>query len=869
MAVPESNRQALSARGATRAPLSPPQLRLWLHAQIDPLSSAYTMVRPYRIEGPLVIEALRQSLATIIERHEALRTTFHVEGAGPVQCVQAPTTFDLTVVDLSGQPDDRKNQEIDAFVAAEARRPFDLSRDLLIRAAVLRCAPADHVLVIAQHHIASDRWSVGNLHRELASAYRAAVTGTAPDLPSLPIQYADYAAWQHDRVRSEDVERQLSYWRRQLSGAPPFLELPAAHHSTSATLMTAGYVVRVLPPRLADAIEQLARANRATPFMALLAAWNVLIHRLTGVTDVVVGCPTAGRSEPQTERLIGFFANTLVLRSDISGCPTFVDYLQRVRGAALAAYDHQDVPFERLVETLNPVRDGYRTPLVQVLIGYQNVHAVPLTLHGLEVHDQGRHNEVAPFPLEIAMTRTTEGLQVRVAYQSEIFDRPTIGRWLGHFEVMLEDIVRNPHNAVTRLALMDAEERARVIDISRGRAVIAATVDRTADSLVADQVERTPDAVAIQAGSDVLTFRKLWEQAGHLAARLHAVGVERGHYVAILLPPSVDALVAILGTLRAGAAYVPLDPSHPPRRHALVLETVRPAALIAGHGQSISLPECDAPIVAAIADDDAAELDTSFAHDSANTAYVLFTSGSTGRPKGVALPHRALANLIGWHKRHERLGLPSRTLQYTPLTFDVSFQEIFTTWCTGGTVVLVDDDTRRDPAALLRAIAGERISRLYMPFVALRQLAAAARRDAQPLPALRDIISAGEVLHLPEDLRALLGRLGHCRLHNHYGPTEASVVATETLPAETATWPATAPIGRPIDGVTVGVVDRLLQPVPIGVSGEIVIGGICLADGYVGKPDLTRERFVEGSEAGSGRLYRTGDQGMWRADGIL
>jgi amino acid adenylation domain-containing protein len=849
-------------------PLSFAQQRLWFIDQLAPNSSFYNIPHAVRLQGRLAAAALEQSLDEIVRRHEVLRTAFLSEGGQPVQAIAPHRRRALPLIDLRRSPDPERAAR--RLAAEDAQRPFDLSEGGPLRATLLRLAEEEHVVLLTMHHIASDGWSMGVLLKEVAALYEAYAGGGPSPLAELPLQYGDYAVWQRGWLRGERLEAQLAYWRRRLEGAPPVLELPSDRPRPAVQSHRGGEKQVLLPPALCETLKAISLGQGVTLFMTALAAFKVLLARYTGQEDVVVGTSMAGRTREELEGLVGFFVNTLVLRTDLSGDPTFTELLGRVREVTLGAYEHQDLPFERLVEELQPERDLRRQPLFQVMAVGQNTPSGSLEMPGLTLSLLPGGWVTAKFDLTLQIIETGRGLLLSLEYSADLFDEQSIGRMLGHYLRLLECAAADPRRRLSDLELLTADEREQIVrrwNDSREAWAEASLLD-----LFAAQVERTPDAPAVEFEGQHLSYRELCARADGVARRLRESGVGADSRVGVCVERGLETAVAVLGVLKAGGAYVPLDPAYPVERLAFMLEDARCAVLLTDRRRPAGLPETNARVLTL--DEDSHQLaDASDRRPNAlvypeSLAYVIYTSGSTGRPKGVAMPHRALVNLIRWQTAE--LPGPARTLQFASLSFDVSFQEMFSTWCAGGTLLLVGDDLRRDPHALLRFMSERRVERVFLPFVYLQHLAEAYAEGGPEPESLREIVTAGERLEVTALVARLCGRV-RCRLHNHYGPTETHAATAYTLDGEPEAWPSLPPIGRPIANARVYILDGRLRPAPVGVAGEVYIGGAGVARGYMERPGLTGERFIPdpfGAEAG-GRLYRTGDLARYLSGGEI
>jgi len=862
-------------RRATRdsPPLAFAQQRLWFLNQLEPESCAYNQPKAVRLSGPLDVTALRQALDQIVARHEVLRTTFAAVEGSPVQVIAESRSLDLAVIDLRTWPDTVRDAEVHRLLAETIRRPFDLSRDLMLRGLLLGLDDEQHILLLVTHHIASDGLSSGILWQELTALYRASASGHPPSLQEPPVQYADYAVWQRQWLQGEVLATQLSYWKKRLSDIP-VLQLPTDRPRPAVQGDRGATHAFVLPKDLSEALKALNRQEGATLFMTLLAAFQTLLHRYTGQSDIVVGSPIAGRNRTEIERLIGFFVNTVVLRTDLSGNPTFRQLLARVQDIALGAYLHQDLPFEKLVEELHPERNLSTSPLFQVMFGYQNAPRQPVELPGLTTSPIDVDSGTAKFDLLLSMREDTGGLRGSLEYNTDLFDPATITRMVDHFQTLLRAIVADPDRPLSELSLLTGAERQQLLGEWNDTDTPYPS-DTCVHHLFEAQVERAPDSVALVFEDQHLTYRELNRRANRLAHYLRTLGVGPEALVGICMERSLEMVVAVLGILKAGGTYVPLDREYPKERLAFMLEDALVTVLLTQARLADDSPEHRAHVVYVDTDWELIAQESAenpFSGVTAeNSAYVLYTSGSTGHPKAVAMSHRPLCNLLSWQLSHFTPPLEARTLQFASLSFDVSFQEIFSTWCSGGTLLMISEDLRRDAAALFRFLEAKSVERLFVPFVVLQQLAEVAASKGSLILRLRDVITAGEQLHITRPIARLFDRLEHCHLHNQYGPSETHVVTSFTLTGSPSGWPALPPIGRPVSNAQIYLLDDHLHPVPIGITGQLHIGSNCLARGYLNLPDLTAEKFISHpfrTEPGA-RLYKTGDLARYMPDGNI
>ncbi|MBA2448198.1 MAG: amino acid adenylation domain-containing protein [Chloroflexi bacterium] len=848
----------------TDPPLSFAQQRLWFLDQLVPGEPFYNLASALCLSGKLEVAALERSFSEITRRHETLRTTFHPIESRPVQVIAPATPLTLPVVDLSRLPETERDVAAVRLAQEEARRPFDLARGPLLRATLLRLGAEEHVLLLTLHHIASDDWSKGVLNRELAALYEAYAVGRPSPLPEPAIQYADFAVWQRERLRGEALEAQLAYWKRQLAGLPE-LDLPAARPRPPVQSFRGDRHSLLLPEALSEALKALSRREGATLFMTLLAAFQTLLARYTGQDDVVVGSPIAGRNRVEIEPLIGFFVNTLVLRTDLSGDPTFRELLARVRNVALGAYGHQELPFEQLVEALQPERDLSRNPLFQVTFVLQNTPSRPLQLRSLAVRPMVVDGAMEKFDLTLSMRETEQGLEGSLRYSTDLFDGPTIARMAGHLRILLEGIVADPDRRLSELPLLTEPEHYQML-VQWNATATEYPSDRCIHELFEAQAARTPDAVAVVFEDRQLTYRELDAHANRLAHHLRGRGVGPEVPVGICVERSLEMVIGLLGILKAGGGYLPLDPTYPTERLAFMLDDAR-APVVVTHGRLLeALSDRPARVVCLDTDRDriARESDGNpiSGATAANLAYIIYTSGSTGRPKGVEIRHDSVLNLVAWHQRVYGVTPADRATQLAGPAFDASVWEVWPYLTAGASIHLPDEMTRTSPPKLLEWLAARGITLCFLP----TPLAEAVLEGPWPTGlALRALLTGGDQLRRrPREGLPF-------SVVNHYGPTECTVVTTWGPVSADSETGAPPPIGRPIANTRVYVLDRQLQPVPVGVPGELHIGGDGLAQGYLHRPELTAERFVSdpfGGEPGA-RLYKTGDLARYCPDGSL
>jgi amino acid adenylation domain-containing protein len=836
-------------------PLSFAQERLWFLERLLPGIGIYNMPVRMRLSGAVDAEALRGAWEAVVARHEALRVRYRAgEDGSPVQEIAPPARFDLPVVDVASEGEAR------AWLDEEAWRPFDRESGPLARAALLRVSADDSILAMNVHHSVGDGWSWGLIFRDVAAAYEALRRGEAADLPDLPLQYADFAAWQRGWLTGERVETQLAYWKQALQGAPAVLELPTDRPRPVSLAHRGALHPFALSPELAAKLRALAAREGATEFMVLLAAFQSLLARWAGARDVVVGSPIAGRNHHETEDIVGFFVNMLPLRAELSANPTFRDLLAHVRRTTLDAYAHQDLPFERLVEEMRVERSISYEPVFQVSFSLQNIPEMALKLDGVRAEPMEVDPRAAKYDLTLEMREVDGRLSGAFEYDTELFDAATAARLAGHFARLLETIAADPDSRPLDADLLDEAERETLARWSHGDGDAPADFVSLPDAFEARGAV-DPAAPAIRFDGRTTTYGELNARANRIARRLRAMGAGPDERIAICLPRTPDAVAAILGALKTGAGYVPLDPAHPSARLAMVLADARPVAVVTSSAVSDRL-SADLPKL--ILDAQAGEIDGECAENLGvaihpkSLLYVLYTSGSTGTPKGVMIEHASVAALLGWLETVEPAEERKSVLASTSFTFDVSVAEVLGTLCLGGTLVMVEN------ALELARVPAEEGVRLA-PMV---PTAAAELLRTGGLPSSLVALNLGGE-PVPHALVEALHATGTVRaVRNLYGPTECTVYATW---ADLRPEDPRPPVGRQVTGSRAYVVDENLRPSPIGVPGELFLGGACVGRGYVARPAMTAERFVPdpfSAEPGA-RMYRTGDRIRWRADGQM
>jgi amino acid adenylation domain-containing protein/FkbH-like protein len=888
-----------------RAPLSFAQQRLWFLDQLVPNTPLYNVPLAARLSGPLNVSALEKALQIIISRHAALRTRFESHDGTPTQVVSSRLGFILPVASAPNAV------EAECLVREELKRPFNLvATEPLLRGLLVRVNPEEHFLALTMHHIVADEWSLKILFRELEELYSAQSEGRDPNLPDLPIQYTDYASWQRDSYSATALQEQLDYWKNQLAGKPPLTELMPDRPRSSGAAFNGRAISRSLEPSLLEAVKRLAMDQNATPFMLFLAALNVLIHRCSGLEDIIIGAPAAGRQNVETEGLIGFFVNTLLQRNNLAGNPAFVDLLRRVRDVALGAYARQELPFEKVIEALAPDRSSSHLIFTNIMFALQTCVTDGISLPGLKVECIDVDTGTSKFDLTLVVQDFGRGAALRAEYNSDLFDAGTVERLLKHFENLLRGIVANPSQRISELPLLDQEEhRVLLEDWNRTTSaypsvVIAKSVSEfpftgsagvspasvgvsPADlcnplgkhhtrhlcihEIFEQRAAEFPDDMAVSWGADALTYRELNERANQLARFLARHNIKPGDPVAIFIDRSIQMIVATLAILKAGGAYVPLDPRCPQRRLAFIIADTRASLVISQsnsltflprHGvKSISL-DADSGLIAS----ESVENPINRAEPE-NVAYIIYTSGSTGQPKGVAVPHRAVVRLVV-NTNYIELNRTDRIAQVSNPSFDAATFEIWGALLNGGQLRGIAQEVALSPRDFARELQEQGITAMFLTSALFSQMAAEVPGAFR---SLRTLIAGGEALD-PKAVRSVLGDRPPLRLLNGYGPTENTTFTCCCLLAGISENTASVPIGKPISNTQVYILDQHRQPVPVGAPGELYAGGDGLAAGYWNRPELTGEKFILHQFTPDGpchRLYRTGDLARWLPDGNI
>jgi amino acid adenylation domain-containing protein len=861
---------AIPPRGAGPAPLSFAQERLWFLDRMEPGNAFYNLPNAVRLRGALDAAALERALGEIVRRHEALRTTFGEADGAPVQTIAPFGGFALPVEDLSGLGEADREAAVRQRVAEEARRAFDLAAGPLFRAALLRVGAEDHVLLFSMHHIVGDGWSIGVLLREQSALYAAYLAGGESPLSELEVQYADYAVWQRGQLAGEVLDRQLAYWRERLAGAPELLELPADHPRPAVQTYRGATVPVELSAELLERLQALGRSEGATLYMTLLGAFQVLLSKHAGSEDIVVGSPIAGRTRQEVEALIGLFVNTLVLRTDLSGDPTFREILRRAREATLGAYAHQEMPIEKLVAELQPERSLSHSPLFQVMFQLDKAGGGGGALPGLSVRSAGAEHASAQFDLSLELVATPRGLRGGLIYSTDLFERGTAERMLGHLARVLEQVAADPDVRLSRLALAGPEERAQVV-VEWNRTGRPFPREACIHQLFQAQAERTPGAVALVWGAREMTYRELDARANRLAHHLAGLGVGPESRVGLRLERSVENVVATLAVLKAGGCCIPVDTSYPAERMELMLADSGVRILLSDGGLAAPPAGSDLHVIRLdqMADVLASQPDhaPSTNASAGNLAYVFYTSGSTGRPKGVMMGHREVVQFAACIPDTMPMGPGDRVAQASNASFDAAVFEIWGALLNGATLVGIDRDVLLSAPRLGQALREQGITHLYQTAALFNQH---VREQVDVYAGLRQLVFGAEAVGT-ESVRRMLRSGKPARVLHEYGPTEATVWCTLEEVEEVAEDAPTVLIGGPIPNARAYVLDPAGEPLPVGVPGDLCIGGDGVVRGYLGRPGLTAERFVPDPFAAEpgGRMYRTGDRARWRAGGKL
>jgi len=866
-------------RDTNHAPLSFAQQRLWLVLQLDPDNVSYNVPEALLLEGPIYVTALAQSLSEIVRRHEALRTTFQLVSGEPMQVIAQPEPIELEVIDLRQLTRREREKTVQRLTDEEAWRPFDLARGPLLRVKLLELEDTEHILLLTLHHIVSDGWSISVLWNEVTTLYKVFNRGQSSPFPELPIQYADFAMWQRDWLSGAVLEAQLSYWREKLSGALPVLVLPTDRLRPAIQSHRGAGKALALPPKLSRKLWSFSDDEGVTLFMTLLAAFQVLLHRYTRQTDISLGVPIANRNRAETESLIGFFVNNLVLRCDLNGNPDFRSFLAQVRNDTLNAYAHQDMPFEKLVEELRSDHSLSYMPLFQLMFMVQNSPSTNFPLEDLSISEVDIDVSTTKYDLSLSVNELDDHLYLFAVYNSDLFDASTIERLLKNYQVLLEGIVANPQQQIAEFPLLTEDERFLLAEVNDTWAEYPEGM--RVHELFEEQATLRPEAIAICDEGRELTYGELNRQANKLAEYLRRRGVGPETTVGILMERALEMVVALLGVLKAGGAYLPLDLNYPKQRLALMLEETQVGLILTQEQWQKSLPDFNGEVLSLNSD---LIWSSSFSLSAENSslkaelktiadslAFVFYTSGSTGKPKGVMATQRSAVNYLTSIVRDYEVSPVDTVLQTASLSFDASVRDIIGPIIAGAKLVLVPDNEVKDPFALLSRIKAYDVTCiLSITPTVLRSLTDAAAETGTNGTTLRLILTSGESLSLSEcaRVRAVLGE--RISIVNQYGATECTMSSSRyRVPESQSSGMALA--GKPIANSQVYILDPHFGQCPVGVPGEIHIGGVGVARGYLMSPDLTALKYIPNpfAERAGARMYRTGDVGRFLPAGDI
>ncbi|MHC0068640.1 non-ribosomal peptide synthetase [Nostoc sp. UIC 10890] len=854
----------LPASQHSNLPLSFAQQRLWFLNQLEPDSTAYNMPTAYRLTGILNVTALKQSLNEIWQRHSILRATFVSMDGQPSQAILKDINLTLLFIDLQEIPEANRETQTQRFATQEAQQPFDLAKGPLFRAKLLRLATTEHVLLLTMHHIVNDGWSYNIFFRELVVLYTAFSTGEHLSLSEPSIQYTDFAVWQRQCLQGEVLESQLNYWKQQLGGKLPILQLPTNYSRPAVQTYRGAYQSLELSLDLTQALKTLSEQERVTLFMTLLAVFKVLLYRYSGLEDIIIGTPIAGRNREETEQLIGLFVNSLPLRTNLGQNLTFRELLSQVREVTLEAYSHQDFPLEKLIEELQPERDTSRSPLFQVMFVFQNTPSSSCELLGLTITPLEVHTGTAKFDLTLYLEETSEGICGGIEYNTDLFESTTITRMVGHFQTLLESIVANPQQHISNLPLLRAAEQHQLL-VEWNNTQTDYPKDTCIHELFEEQVAKTPDAVAVIFENQQLTYQQLNYCANELAHYLISLGVKPEVKVGICVERSLDLIVGLLGILKAGGAYVPLDPAYPQERLAFMLQDSQISILLTQQHLLKTLPSYQAQVICLDRDRDCIAAHQQNSPESYiapdNLIYTIYTSGSTGKPKGVQITHRNIVNFLTAIQQHLQLTNLDSLLSVTSLSFDIAGLEIFLPLTLGAKVILVSREVTADGLQLLKQLNNSAATVMQATPATWEMLLEAGWKGKAQLK----ILCGGEAL--TQNLATQLLQQG-TEVWNLYGPTETTIWSTIHRIDQQQ---ALVTIGRPIANTQIYILDKYLQPVPVGIPGELYIGGAGLARGYFHQPELTKEKFIQNpfSSDPESRLYKTGDLARYLGGGNI
>ncbi|MEC9375343.1 MAG: amino acid adenylation domain-containing protein [Pseudomonadota bacterium] len=842
-------------------PLSYAQQRIWILDEIDSNSSAYNVPHAVSLGKNVNKIALQEAIDALVARHESLRTFFARNQAEPVQIIAPKLERPIDLISVDSKKERRA--KIESLVSQR----FDLSKGPLCNFHLIECSNLDPVLLINMHHSISDVWSLDIINRELSVLYNGVLEGITPELPIINIQYADYSIWQRNLLQEGQFDEQLKYWLNKLSGIPSTLEIPTDRPRPSKQTFNGSRVFRYLTIEKQKSIKALSRANNATLFMTLLSVFQVLLYRYSNQEDIVIGTPIANRGLIELENIVGFFLNTLAIRCNVGKKTKFCDLLAKTRETTLEAFANQTLPFEKLVEELKIDRDMSRSPVFQTMFIMQNSQFEELVFEEQETKQVEFDINTTKFDLSLTAWEGDDGIGLQFEYNTDLFDPETIEQMANHYEALLQEVIDHSDLEIAKLALLNKKEKDHIL-VGLNKTETDKLNTKSIKDMFELQVNNTPDEIALRLGKKIFTYTELNDWANALAKYLTDLGIQSGSRIAICCPRSIELAISALAAVKSGGCYVPIDPTYPEERIEAMLTDSEAECILTL--SSLKLPNHEIPLIHL----DTLEFETENTNNPSNQPklsdplYCIYTSGSTGVPKGVELSHEGLANLIGWQCHQPGLGKAARTLQFASFSFDVSFQELFSTWCTGGELIMVDDALRQDLPALANFITEEGIERLFLHFAALQPLTE-CWQTAKQTPNLKDIIVAGEQLKITESIRNLFDQLNKAALHNQYGPSETHVVTALTLSGKSKNWPTLPFIGRPVWNTKCYILDSNKEPVPIGIAGELYLGGKQIALGYVNRPTLNNEKFIPSPFVMGDRLYRTGDIARYRKDGNI
>ena len=845
-------------------PLSWAQERLWFLNQLERESNTYNMPWTIRVSGHLDMSALEQSLSKVVARHEVLRTSFLTENGIPKQVIKPNANINIERIDLRQQSEAEREIKLSQLLQTEVETPFNLEKAPLIRCSLLQLEDQESVLLLNIHHIIFDGWSMKILTEELSSLYKAFSANKPSPLAPLPIQYADYALWQRENFTEKRLQTQLDYWKRELADAPELLQLPTDRPRPSVQGYGGATKRFSLSSKLTNNLDALSVQYGTTLFMLLQTVLAVLLHRYSGQTDILIGSPIANRNRSEIESLIGFFVNTVVLRNRMEDNPSFEKLLTQVKETTLKAYEHQDVPFERVVELLQPQRSMSHSPLFQVMFSFQSTSMDELELPGVSLSQLDLESTTAKFDLTLSMTETERGLEGAWEYATDLFDDSTIERMATHFENLLEAIVENPAQKVGELPLLSKTERHQLL-VEWNNTQSEYAQDKCIHHLFESQVERTPNAVAVVFESQQLTYQQLNQRANQLARYLQSLGVKKEVLVGICIERSIEMVVGLLAILKAGGAYVPLDPNYPAERLSYMLSDSGVELLLTQHSLLETLPEYQGKLVCLDTDWQTirhlSPLNFDVEVGSDNLAYVIYTSGSTGNPKGVMIEHHSVISFL--NSMNSVPGLTSDDIFYsvTTVSFDIVALEIYLPLIVGAKMILASRVAINDSNIMLSELLSSEITVMQATPITWQMMLTCGWSSSYPLK----VLCGGEALSTQLVNKIL--ETGS-ELWNLYGPTETTIWATTNQVTTNSANNIFASIGRPIANTQIYVLDKYLQPVSIGVPGELYIGGDGVARGYLNRPELTSQKFIS-NPFGEGRIYKTGDKARYLLDGNI